>query len=320
MLLHYRDRVAEENKAIPLRETIKGWGSWYREYPPTPNINEDIIIRNADAASELVGELELKYFQIDDGRQRAIGDWRANEKFPRGDTFLTTYIEQKGLIAGDWIVPFVADNTSWVYNNHPEWFIKDEGGAPKAAKYHGGWEVWLYPSIPTVIPEAALWMKNKLINQRETGYKYSKDDFVYLTAEEGEAYDPYSTGVERLIMATDTKAEAYDDAVVLGCQIPFLMAIGKVHANRVGHDIKPIWEEDIPHNHSSVKYAVMAVQESWWMNVEPDTGKGWWQNDPDWIIARMHNFDLTDAERITWLTTILLANGVFEVKRRFDRT
>lgn len=312
MLLHYRDRVAEINHAKPILKNIKGWGSWYREYPPTPNINEEIIIRNADAAGALCDELGLEYFQIDDGRQIAIGQWPANAKFPDGDEFLTSYIKSTGLIPGDWIVPFVADNTSWVFQNHPEWFIKDQEGNPKAAKYHGGWEVFLYPLDPTN-KDAAEWMKNELHNQREAGYRYSKDDFVYLTAEEGEAFDPDATGVERLRMSMQMTAEAYEDAELLGCQIPFLMAVGLVGANRVGHDIKPIWDEGISHNHSSLKYAVMAVQELWWMNGEPDTGKGWRQNDPDCIIAREHNFSLTDDERLTWLTTVLLANGVFKL-------
>ena len=47
-----------------------GYTTWYNYYG---SITEDIVIRDLEALSKLNEKVDI--FQIDDGQQKAIGDW-----------------------------------------------------------------------------------------------------------------------------------------------------------------------------------------------------------------------------------------------------
>jgi alpha-galactosidase len=66
--------------------------------------------------------------QLDDGWQKAWGDWPANAKFPQGLDGFASALDAKGLHAGVWLVPFLVDETAPVATAHPEWLLTDEKG------------------------------------------------------------------------------------------------------------------------------------------------------------------------------------------------
>lgn len=53
------------------------WCSWYSFYT---RIGEDLLLRVLDE----VAAFSFEVFQIDDGWQRALGDWEPNDRFPGG--------------------------------------------------------------------------------------------------------------------------------------------------------------------------------------------------------------------------------------------
>lgn len=59
-----------------------GWCSWYQFFH---DVTEEALLRNLEALAARRDEIPVEVVQLDDGYQRAIGDWlETNEKFPRG--------------------------------------------------------------------------------------------------------------------------------------------------------------------------------------------------------------------------------------------
>ncbi len=78
------------------------WCSWYSFYG---NIDEARVL---DVLGDVSG-LPFDTFQLDDGWQRSIGDWRANDRFPSGMSALASRIRDAGFEPGIWIAPFLAE-------------------------------------------------------------------------------------------------------------------------------------------------------------------------------------------------------------------
>ena len=90
---------------VPARTPI-GWCSWYYYFT---RVRETDVVDNLEALRRLRGRVRCDYVQVDDGYQRAIGDWlEPNEKFPHGMRWLAQRIRAAGFDAGIWLAPFLA--------------------------------------------------------------------------------------------------------------------------------------------------------------------------------------------------------------------
>lgn len=106
-----------------------GWCSWYRYYA---DVAERDILGNLDEIDRL--GLDLRYIQIDDGYQAAMGDWlESGERFPRGVASVAGEIRDRGFEPAIWIAPFIAERHSRIFREHPEWFIRGADGLPLAS-------------------------------------------------------------------------------------------------------------------------------------------------------------------------------------------
>ncbi len=93
--------------------------------PFEKNINEKLIMDLAKAAAAA----GMKEFVIDDGWNANYGDWEIDyEKFPNGLKPVFDYIKSLGMKPGLWISVGSASEDSKVFQEHPEWFIKDKKG------------------------------------------------------------------------------------------------------------------------------------------------------------------------------------------------
>ncbi|WP_052087742.1 glycoside hydrolase family 36 protein [Paenibacillus wynnii] len=93
--------------------------------PFLDDINEQLILELADAAAAA----GIKEFIIDDGWQDVWGDWKINTtKFPRGLKPVFDYIKSLGMIPGLWVSVGSASSKSKVFQEHPDWFVKDKHG------------------------------------------------------------------------------------------------------------------------------------------------------------------------------------------------
>ena len=67
-------------------------------------------------------------FQIDDGWERRVGDWRPDPaKFPEGMAKLAGAIVARGFVPGLWFAPFLVMPGTPLELEHPGWIL--EGSA-----------------------------------------------------------------------------------------------------------------------------------------------------------------------------------------------
>jgi len=123
----YAQAVGDTHR-VKLNPIVNGWCNWGYTHE---FFNEEEIVRNAEFASRRLKQYGLEFIQIDDGYQRAYGDWEGNERFPHGMKWLAGRILKAGLKPGIWIAPYVVGENSPVYQAHPEWLVRDAGGRIK---------------------------------------------------------------------------------------------------------------------------------------------------------------------------------------------
>lgn len=72
-------------------------------------------------------------FQVDDGWQRANGDWDVNDGFPSGMAALAERVQQTGRIPGLSAAPFLVDEHSELVRRHGDMVLRDASGLPVVA-------------------------------------------------------------------------------------------------------------------------------------------------------------------------------------------
>ena len=95
------------------------------------------LLENVDALAKNRSVFAAEYVQIDDGYQTWQGDWLdRHENWPVPLDVTAKKITDAGMKAGIWIMPFVASTSSRVFQEHPDWFVKDDQGEILT---HTGW-------------------------------------------------------------------------------------------------------------------------------------------------------------------------------------
>ena len=141
--------------------------------------------RNLEGLAAAGDEIPVEVVQIDDGYQRAIGDWReTNESFPSGLAALADEIRAAGFAPGLWTAPFCVVPESELFAKHPDWLLRDgDGEAPLLAMLHPDWAEdarvhALDPSRPEVEEHLAALFRD-LVGM---GFRYLKLDFLFVAA------------------------------------------------------------------------------------------------------------------------------------------
>lgn len=136
------------------------------------SVNEENVIRTAENAARIGTEL----FVIDDGWQRALGDWWADpEKFPRGLRPVQEAVKKLGMKFGLWIEPEAFETKSFLYAQHPDWAMSYPG-RPPIINYRG--DVERHSGLLNLAkPEVAEYLYQKIHTLvEETGISYLKLD------------------------------------------------------------------------------------------------------------------------------------------------
>lgn len=140
---------------------------------------------------------------------------------------------------------------------------------------------------------------------RTWGYEYLKLDALAYAAASAETVrfaQPGTTAAANLRRGLEVIREAAgDETFILGCTCHFGPAVGLVDAMRVGPDVREAWEDG---PRPSVKHALrMTLQRNW-------THNRWWVNDPDCLIVRESDTELTEAEVRFLATGIAISGGM----------
>ena len=310
LLKQYAAMAAREMRARADRAMPTGWCSWYYYFT---RVTERDILENLHALSAHKDELPLRIAQIDDGYQKAVGDWTfINDKFPGGMQRLASAIKEQGFQPGIWLAPFTAAANSQLVQEHPDWLLRDGQGRPAFGGKNWG---SIIHGLDCTHPQVQDWLRRLFTTIVEDwGYTYLKLDFLYCAALPGIHYHPERTSVQALREGLQiVRATVGDDIPLLGCGCPMLPAVGLVDAMRISPDVAPQWPArfhgiPVPNSErTSIPSATNAIRNSLtraWMH------RAFWINDPDCLLVRDHDTRLTDDEIRTLASVIGLTGGM----------
>jgi alpha-galactosidase len=241
-LEEYADAVGTAQNART-RSIVTGWCSWF--YTLT-EVSEDEVLRNAAFAAQHLRPFGLEYIQIDEGYQRAHGDWEGNARFPHGMKWLAERIKAYGFKPGLWISPYVVSERSDVFRRHADWLVhRDDGSLQRI----GNWEDESSPEalseetkrycLDITHPQAADWLRELFETvARRWGYEMIKIDFMAWSILAAERYqDPTLASAEVYRRGlTIMRAAAGDSCHILECG-PGNTTVGLVDSMRIEADI-----------------------------------------------------------------------------------
>lgn len=282
-----------------------GWESWYNHYT---DINEKLIyedLNNLTQSNNIVNTAfnTSKIFQIDDGWEKALGDWKVREdRFPEGFKNIISNIEAAGFIPGLWIAPFIIDSRSSTASEHPEWLLHDEKGKLVPAGYNPLWgkkgTFYCLDLSRDEVIEHLLSVMDTLINK--WGFRYIKLDFLYAGMLWGNyeqktaSYKIYSRALKTITSFTNTKDGS--PVTYLGCGVPFELSFKKLPLSRIGCDTYEKWKNPV------MRLLRWNGRNEAYLNVVDTLGHALWNktiflNDPDVIFIRKDNCSLTANQK-----------------------
>ena len=216
----------------PRAKRACGYTTWYNYYG---NVTEEVVNRDLESMSKC--NINIDFFQIDDGYQNAIGDWLITDKvkFPSGMKAVADAIHSRGIKAGLWLAPFAGVKKSALFQNHPDWFITDQTGK----HYITGPNWGTFYALDIYNEDARNYIKkvfDTVLN--EWGYDLVKLDFLYAAA-----VLPIhgKTRGEIMCDAMDLLRACCGEKLILGCGVPLMPAFGKVDYCRIGADVTNHW-------------------------------------------------------------------------------
>ena len=282
-------------EAFPRREIPKifGYTSWYNHYQ---NISEGQILRDLDALDD-----RFDLFQIDDGYETRVGDWMDVDpkKFPNGLAPIVKKIHAKGLKAGIWLAPFVAETSSRLWHKHRKWFRRGADGRP--VRCGSNWSGFYALDIEN--PEVRAYITDCLRAYADMGFDFFKLDFLYAVSL------PRYEGKTRAMVAEKGYAllrEALGDRLILGCGATPFNCEGKFDYLRVGPDVSlkfdDVWFMRMMHRERiSTKTTLQNTVYRSFFNGHL------FGNDPDVFILRRENVGLSARQK----EALLVLNSIF---------
>ncbi|MGH0031837.1 MAG: alpha-galactosidase [Myxococcota bacterium] len=289
--------------------TPSGWCSWYYAFH---DVREDDVLRNLEALAAARDALPVEVVQIDDGFQRAIGDWReTNPKFPRGLAPLAADIRSAGFTPGLWTAPFCAVRESRLFEEHADWLLQGDDG-PFQAMVHGQWapDAKVHSLDPSR-PEVTDHLEGLFADLVAMGFRYLKLDFLFVAALAARAFDDGLGRAARLRRGLEAiRRGAGDEVFLLGCGCPLGAAVGVVDGMRIGPDVAPHWRPDakgrvpgLEETMPSTRSALRSILGRAWMH------RRLWINDPDCLMVRGDDTQLSSAEREALAVAIAATGG-----------
>lgn len=300
MLENYASLIKKSNKVEFNDFSGVGWCSWYQYFS---DITFEQLSKNIRLLAEIRDREKIDYrlVQLDDGYQEDIGDWlETNSKFPELKE-IASEIRKRKFSAGLWIAPFSASETSKVFREHQDWFVRNEDGSPRIAYRNWGKKIF---SLDTTNPEVLDHLRDLIVSIRRSGFDYLKIDFLFAGAIPGRRYregcgpiEAYRIGMKAI------RDAAGKDCFILGCGAPLLPSVGFVDGMRIGSDTSPQWNgEAMDIGIPSARFSLRNAYTRAFMH------RRLWLNDPDTVILR--KCEMTEEEKRIFALSVGLLDGM----------
>lgn len=284
-------------------EKFTGWTSWYLHYT---KIDENIISSNLN--NFIRSKTPINYFQIDDGWQVSVGDWRCNEKFPNGFKNIVEKAKESNIKAGLWLAPFIAEKNSFIFKEKKDWLLKNKLGKPIKMTYNPLWSGWFY-AIDFYNYEARQYIAETLKQvTQDWGFSMLKLDFLYAVG-----IVPQNNKSRGQVMweAMVWLRAQLKDVEILACGVPLNAAFGNSDFCRIGPDVSESWDVNWLKmvRHAERLSTKNAIRNS--ILRYPIDHKAF-RNDPDVFILREKNQHLTENQQYTlYIVNQLFGNLIF---------
>ena len=316
-LLHaYFREIGKEAGVRPRDENVSGWCSWYFAYN---KISPTLIRKNIESlveARERSGT-RIDFIQIDDGYQKAVGDWLTlTQDFHGRMPMIAEEIRAAGFKPGIWIAPFVASRKSRLLTEHPEYSLRDEQGKKIAAGFNFFWSGGYYYGLDITNPRFEEYLRRVIRTiVGEWGYPYLKCDFLFGGCLRGGTHHELELSRAEVlrkgmrIIREEAEGATEEEVFLVGCGMPLSAGIGTVDAMRVGPDTGDFWI------HKQGKLlrtgAMVGVRNS----IRNSIVRGamhntLWLNDPDCLMLRREGTRLNAEQRRAQINAIVLTGGL----------
>ncbi|HLK63913.1 MAG TPA: glycoside hydrolase family 36 protein [Bryobacteraceae bacterium] len=291
LLTRLADRIDRNHPPLRFEHPPAGWCSWYC-------FGARVTARNVmDNLSAIAKDVpQLKYVQLDDGYQPAMGDWLETGNAFGGDVQgVLQAIRRQGFEPAIWVAPFIAEAGSHLFHQHPDWFMKGDDGKPLSADKvtFQGWRRGPWYALDGTNPEVQKHLENVFRTMRKDwGVTYFKLDANFWGAMHGgHLHDPHATRIEAYRRGMEAVLRGAGDSFILGCNHPIWASFGLIHGSRSSGDIKRSWD-------TFQKVARQNLNRNW------QNGRLWW-NDPDALTLS----GTMPAEEYRFHATAVLASG-----------
>lgn len=293
LLSKLADRIDQNHPPLRFKDPPAGWCSWYcfGARVTAKNVMDNLSAIAKDAP-------QLKYVQLDDGYQPAMGDWLETGKAFGGDVQgVLQAIRKQGFEPAIWVAPFIAESGSHLFQQHPGWFMKGDDGKPLPADKvtFQGWRRGPWYALDGTNPEVQKHLESVFRTMRkEWGVTYFKLDANFWGAMHGgRLHDPHATRIEAYRRGMEAVLRGSGDGFILGCNHPIWPSFGLIHGSRSSGDIKRTWD-------TFQKVARQGLNRNW------QNGRLWW-NDPDAVTL---SGTMPDEEYRFHATAIMASGGL----------
>jgi|GEM_PF-1150954 len=239
----------------------RGWWSWNTLF-------EAVTRARAEAQVDPMRALDpgARHITIDDGWERAWGDWRERDAFGGTLAELATSLRARDVTLGLWLAPFAVDPAAPLATEHPEWMVRDERGAALLAELVPGRR---FQVLDMTVPAAREHLRALFASLRARGVSLFKIDFLFAAALPAVRSDPSVTSLQAYRLGLAAIAEGAGDAHINGCGAVILPAVPYVDSMRVGADLTfsgtpPFWAavaaaaRNLAARRESIRWGVLA--------------------------------------------------------------
>ncbi|MGA8439746.1 MAG: alpha-galactosidase [Candidatus Sulfotelmatobacter sp.] len=263
----YGSLIRQIHHARVTAPALMGWWSWTAYYF---GLNEGAALTNAEWEAEHLKSLGYNIFHMDEGYQYARGEYITPNAahFPHGLATLEYEVHGLGLVPAIWTAPFEVSERSGVYENHPDWLVRNAQGQPIHAGTVARSKDQLFV-LDTTNPGAQEYLRktySTLVN--DWGIRYIKMDFMDDSAIEGYYHEPNTTALEAQRIGLKIIRETVGDNV-------YLDKDGSVMLNPVGYVDYGRTSLDTGHTYGASKDAAPGIAARYYMN------RNFFVDDPD---------------------------------------